>query len=76
MAPRVPLPDINSLTPELRAVVETFPMNVIRMAANAPASTKALVDLAQPILFYSAFDPRKREIAVLRVAHVTNAIYE
>jgi alkylhydroperoxidase family enzyme len=27
-------------------------------------------------LFYSSFDPRKREIAVLRVAHVTNANYE
>ena len=51
-------------------------MNVMHMAANAPASTKALVDLAQSILFYSSFDPRKREIAVLRVAHVTHSAYE
>jgi len=76
MALSIPLPDINSLSPEVRAVVETFPMNVMHMAANAPASTKALVDLAQSILFYSSFDARKREIAVLRVAHVTHSVYE
>jgi 4-carboxymuconolactone decarboxylase len=76
MVTRIPYPEMENLAPEVRAVVETFPMNVIRMAANAPASTKALVDLAQSILFYSSFDPRKREIAVLRVAQVTHAIYE
>jgi alkylhydroperoxidase family enzyme len=76
MIAKIPYPEMESLAPEVKAAVETFRMNVIRMAANAPASTKALVDLAQSILFFSAFDPRKREIAVLRVAHVTNAVYE
>lgn len=76
MTINIPLPEMSSLSEEVKAVVEAFPMNVIRMAANAPASTKALVDLAQSILFYSSFDPRKREIAVLRVAHVTQAVYE
>jgi alkylhydroperoxidase family enzyme len=76
MVQRIPYPEIESLVPEVKTVVETFPMNVMRMAANAPASTKALFDLAQSILFYSTFDPRMREIAVLRVAHVTHSIYE
>jgi alkylhydroperoxidase family enzyme len=76
MFTRIPYPEMENLAPEVRAVVETFPMNVIRMAANAPASTKALVDLAQSILFYSSFDPRKREIAVLRVAQITHSTYE
>jgi 4-carboxymuconolactone decarboxylase len=76
MVPRIPLPDLESLSPEARAVVETFPMNVMRMAANAPATVRALSDFAQSILFHSAFDPRKREIAVLRVAQVTRATYE
>ena len=76
MVTRIPYPEIESLAPEVRAVVEEFPMNVMRRAANAPASTKALFDLAQSILFYSAFDPRKREIAVLRVAQVTHSVYE
>jgi alkylhydroperoxidase family enzyme len=76
MIPRIPLPEMDSLAPEVRAVVEAFPMNVMRMAANAPASTKALVDFAQSVLFYSSFDPRKREIAVLRVAQMTHSVYE
>jgi len=76
MVPHIPLPEMDSLAPEVKSVVEAFPMNVIRMAANAPASTKGLVDLAQSILFYSAFDPRKREIAVLRVARMTHSNYE
>ena len=76
MVLRIPLPEMDSLAPEVKAVVEAFPMNVMRMAANAPASTKALVDLAQSILFYSSFDPRKREIAVLRVAQMTHSNYE
>jgi len=54
----------------------SYIVHVMRMAANAPASTKALVDLAQSILFYSSFDPRKREIAVLRVAQMTHSVYE
>lgn len=76
MAPGIPLPDIDHLAPEVKSAVEAFPMNIFRMAANAPASTKCLIDLAQSILFYSAFDPRKREIAILRVATVTNSHYE
>jgi 4-carboxymuconolactone decarboxylase len=76
MVPRIPLPEMDSLAPEVRAIVEAFPMNVTRMAANAPASVKGFMELAQSVLFKSAFDPRKREIAVLRVAHVTHAEYE
>lgn len=76
MAPRIPYPELESLSPEVRALVESFPMNVARMVANAPASVKGFLEIAQSILFFSEFDPRKREIAVLRVAHVTNALYE
>ncbi|MCX5849650.1 MAG: carboxymuconolactone decarboxylase family protein [Deltaproteobacteria bacterium] len=76
MGIRIPLPEMESIAPEIRVLVESFPMNVARMMANSPASVKGFLELAQSILFYSAFDPRKREIAVLRVAHVTNAVYE
>ena len=76
MITKIPYPEMSSLAPEVRALVESFPMNVARMVANAPASVKGFLELAQSVLFYSSFDPRKREIAVLRVAHVTNAVYE
>ena len=46
------------------------------MMARTPASFKELLDFAFTILFSAEFDPRKREIAVLRVAHVTNSNYE
>jgi len=75
MGVSVPLPEIESLAPEVKDTVKAFPLNGFLMAAYAPASLKGLAALARSILFESAFDPRKREIAVLRVAHVTHARY-
>ena len=77
MAPRVPLPDDTDLEPEIREILSKLPaLNVFRMMANAPASFRPWVEFAFSILAKSAFDARKREIAVLRVAHVTRASYE
>lgn len=74
---RIPLPDDESLPTEIRAVLSAYPpLNVFRMFANAPASFKALAAFGRSILFESEFDPRKREIAILRVAQVTNSLYE
>lgn len=72
----IPLPAIESLSPAIKEAVEAIPLNVFHMSANAPASFMALAGLARSILFESRFDSRKREIAILRVAKVTNAIYE
>jgi 4-carboxymuconolactone decarboxylase len=76
MNPNIPLPSIESLPQEIKEMVQAYPLNVFLMTANAPASFKGLGELARSILFESGFDPRKREIAVLRVAQVTRAIYE
>jgi 4-carboxymuconolactone decarboxylase len=76
MTPRIPLPSIESLPREIKELVQAFPLNIFLMTANAPASFKSLGEFARSILFESEFDPRKREIAVLRVAHVTDSIYE
>lgn len=77
MKPFIPLPDDNDLSPEIRDILAAAPpLNVFRMFANAPASFKSINDFARSILLESGFDPRKREIAVLRVAHVTRSIYE
>lgn len=73
----IPLPADADLTPEIKATLANLPpANVFRMVANAPASFQPLVDLALSVLLTSEFDKRKREIAVLRVGHVTNAHYE
>jgi alkylhydroperoxidase family enzyme len=76
MNARIPLPDMNILPLEIKEIVQAFPLNIFLMTANAPASFKSLAEFARSILFESKFDPRKREIAVLRVAHVTRSIYE
>ncbi len=77
MKPSIPLPPDEELTPEVLDTLGRLPpLNVFRMAANAPASFQPLVDVALSVLAFSEFDKYKREIAVLRVAHVTNSRYE
>jgi 4-carboxymuconolactone decarboxylase len=76
MSIHIPLPDIESLPPEIREVMQTTPSNIGLMVANAPASFKSWSEFAISILFQSSFDPLKREIAVLRIAHVTRSRYE
>ena len=77
VGPAVPLPADEDLAPE---VVETLkrlpPLNIFRMVANAPASFQPFLALALSILGQSEFDKQKREIAVLRVAHLTGSNYE
>ena len=77
MKPFIPLPDDADLSPETRELLAAAPpLNVFRMFANAPASFKGLGEFARSILFESEFDPRKREIAVLRTARATHSNYE
>ena len=76
MPPRIPLPKDDDLDPEVRDLLAILPpLNLFRMLANAPASIKEFLDMGASILMRSEFDPRKREIAILRVAHVTQAPY-
>ena len=73
----MPLPDDEELTPEIRErLAELPPLNVFRMMAKTPASFQPFLDFAASVLFGAEFDPRKREIAVLRVAHATGSNYE
>lgn len=73
---KVPLPDNSQLAPEIRERLQQLPpLNVFRMLANVPASFPSLIDFAMSLLIRGEFDQRKREIAVLRVAHVTRSNY-
>lgn len=77
MPTRMPLPTDAELTPDVREVLAALPpLNIFRVIANAPASLKPFVDYGMSVLFQSELDPRSREIAVLRVAHVTRSRYE
>ncbi|MET0152342.1 MAG: carboxymuconolactone decarboxylase family protein [Candidatus Binatia bacterium] len=73
----IPLPTDAELTPELREILDSLPaLNIFRMPANAPANLKPFVDYGLSLLFCTELDARKREIAILRVAHVTRSRYE
>ncbi len=74
---KIPLADEAQLGPEAREMLTKLPpLNVFRMMANVPASFQPLVEFAMSLLLRGEFDKRLREIAVLRVGHVTRANYE
>ncbi len=77
MPTAIPLPQDADLPENIQNVLGALPpLNIFRMVANAPASFEGFMGLATSILAGSEFAARKREIAVLRVAHVTGSVYE
>jgi alkylhydroperoxidase family enzyme len=77
MTTKIPLPTDDELDPELReALANLPPLNVFRMIAGAPSAARPFMQLGAAVLNGAGLDPRRREIAVLRVAHATDAAYE
>ena len=77
MATTIPLPADAELGPEVREVLASMPpLNIFRMLALAPANLKPFFDWGISLLFQTELDARLREIAILRVAHVTRSKYE
>ncbi len=76
MPPKITLPTDDELEPEHRELLSTLPpLNVFRMVAGAPRAVRPFMALGGAVLS-TALDARRREIAVLRVAHATKAPYE
>ena len=76
MPVRIPLPTDDELTPEQREMLDKVPpLNVFRMVAGTQQGLRPFLQLGAAVLS-SAMDTRRREIAILRVAHATNAGYE
>ncbi len=76
MPARIPLPTDDELAPEVRAMLEKVPpLNVFRMVAGTRGGLRPFLQLGAAVLS-GAMDARRREIAVLRVAHATDAGYE
>lgn len=77
MAPNLQLPADDELAPEIRSALASLPpLNIFRMVATLPASFRPFLQLGGSLLAGTEIDPRTREIAILRVAHVTGASYE
>lgn len=76
MPPKIPLPSDDELDPKHRELLASLPnLNVFRMVAGAPRAMRPFLALGSAVLS-TALDARRREIAVLRVAHATHARYE
>ena len=76
MPPKIPLPSDDELDPKHREMLANLPpLNVFRMVAGAPRAVRPFLALGGAVLS-TALDARRREIAVLRVAHATRAGYE
>ena len=76
MRPKIPLPTDDELGPEqVTMLAKLPPLNVFRMVAAAPGAGRPFLQLGGAVLS-GALDARRREMAVLRVAHATKAAYE
>ncbi len=73
----IPLPTDDELDPEAREVIAALPpLNVFRAVAALPASLRPFLELGASLLSGSHLTPAERELAILRVAHLTDAGYE
>lgn len=74
---RIPYPNIEDLPEKLRVRAKALPpLNILRMFLNAPANATQIMSLGESILLRQKLDDRLRELAILRVAHLTKAHYE
>jgi len=75
--PGLPLPTDAELTPEAREILGALPpLNVFRAVAALPASLRPFLELGGSLLGGANLTPAERELAILRVAHLTSAAYE
>jgi AhpD family alkylhydroperoxidase len=73
----LPLPSDDELPAEVADVLRSLPpLNVFRAIAALPASFRPFMELGGSILGGEHLTPQERELAILRVAHVTDAPYE
>ena len=73
----LPLPTDDALPAEVVAVLRNLPpLNVFRAIAALPASFRPFMELGGSLLGGTNLTPQERELAILRVAHVTRAPYE
>lgn len=76
MSLTIPLPTDEQLTAETRELLEKVPpLNIFRMVAGTRRGLRPFMQLGRAVLS-GPMDARRREIAILRVAHATDAGYE
>jgi AhpD family alkylhydroperoxidase len=73
----LPLPSDGELSPEARSILERMPpLNVFRAVAALPATLRPFLQLGGALLGGEHLTAAERELAILRVAHLTDSSYE
>ena len=74
---RIPYPKVEDLPEKVRTAAEKLPpLNIMKMFLNAPTNVIPLLSFGQSILTKQELAAHLRELAILRVAHLTGANYE
>ena len=75
--PRIPYPDPASVPDELKGLVkDRLPLNIYRMLMHTPRVMPGWLALGTCVLQKSRLDRKLRELAILRVGHLSKAPYE
>jgi alkylhydroperoxidase family enzyme len=76
--PRIPFPDLQSISPEAREALARLPSDVaiFRMIAHADTLLKPLMRFGGAILAKTKLDPLLRELALLHAVRLAEGEYE
>ena len=75
--PRIPYPELASLSPQVRQAIGEQPANVSLMMAAASAPVyRGLGQLGGALISGSSLPPKLRELAILRVGYLSGSAYE
>ena len=74
---RIPYPETQELSDQVATrLAQLPPLNILRMLAHAQTNFVPFLSLGAAILTEQDLDAKLRELAILRVAHLTGAHYE
>ena len=74
---RIPYPDVSKLPEVVQKALVNVPLNVVRVCAHASQPLfEAQGQLGQAVARPEVLEPRLRETVILRVAHLSNSVYE
>lgn len=76
--PRIDFPDIDALHPKVKSALDALPapLNIFRISALAERNFEPMMRLGGTILNRQQLAGNLRELAILRVARLSNAEYE
>jgi alkylhydroperoxidase family enzyme len=74
---RIPYPDVSRLPEARQKPLAGVPLNVVRICAHASQPLfEAQGMLGRAVAIPEVLEPRLRETVILRVAHLSNSVYE